>query len=195
METGKLIIISAPSGTGKSTIIGQVMQDANLRLSFSISATTRQPREGEQDGVHYYFMSVEQFQKEIADDAFAEYEQVYEGRYYGTLKREIERINAQGDNVILDVDVKGGINVKKLYGNRAMSIFIAPPNIETLRERLIGRGTDSMEEINKRISKAEYELSFAPSFDYYIVNDDLTVAVNSVHQLIADFVGVNEIQQ
>ncbi|MBR6248704.1 MAG: guanylate kinase [Muribaculaceae bacterium] len=193
METGKLIIISAPSGTGKSTIIGQVMQDANLRLSFSISATTRQPREGEQDGVHYYFMSVEQFQKEIADDAFAEYEQVYEGRYYGTLKREIERINAQGDNVILDVDVKGGINVKKLYGNRAMSIFIAPPNIETLRERLIGRGTDSMEEINKRISKAEYELSFAPSFDYYIVNDDLTVAVNSVHQLIADFVGVNEI--
>ncbi len=193
METGKLIIISAPSGTGKSTIIGQVMQDANLRLSFSISATTRQPREGEQDGVHYYFMSVEQFQKEIADDAFAEYEQVYEGRYYGTLKREIERINAQGDNVILDVDVKGGINVKKLYGNRAMSIFIAPPNIETLRERLIGRGTDSMEEINKRISKAEYELSFAPSFDYYIVNDDLTVAVNSVHQLIADFVGVNKI--
>ncbi len=193
METGKLIIISAPSGTGKSTIIGQVMQDANLRLSFSISATTRQPREGEQDGVHYYFMSVEQFQKEIADDAFAEYEQVYEGRYYGTLKREIERINAQGDNVILDVDVKGGINVKKLYGNRAMSIFIAPPNIETLRERLICRGTDSMEEINKRISKAEYELSFAPSFDYYIVNDDLTVAVNSVHQLIADFVGVNEI--
>ena len=193
METGKLIIISAPSGTGKSTIIGQVMQDANLRLSFSISATTRQPREGEQDGVHYYFMSVEQFQKEIADDAFAEYEQVYEGRYYGTLKREIERINSQGDNVILDVDVKGGINVKKLYGNRAMSIFIAPPNIETLRERLIGRGTDSMEEINKRISKAEYELSFAPSFDYYIVNDDLTVAVNSVHQLIADFVGVNEI--
>ncbi len=193
METGKLIIISAPSGTGKSTIIGQVMQDANLRLSFSISATTRQPREGEQDGVHYYFMSVEQFQKEIADDAFAEYEQVYEGRYYGTLKREIERINSQGDNVILDVDVKGGINVKKLYGKRAMSIFIAPPNIETLRERLIGRGTDSMEEINKRISKAEYELSFAPSFDYYIVNDDLTVAVNSVHQLIADFVGVNEI--
>jgi guanylate kinase len=193
METGKLIIISAPSGTGKSTIIGQVMQDANLRLSFSISATTRQPREGEQDGVHYYFMSVEQFQKEIADDAFAEYEQVYEGRYYGTLKREIERINAQGDNVILDVDVKGGINVKKLYGKRAMSIFIAPPNIETLRERLIGRGTDSMEEINKRISKAEYELSFAPSFDYYIVNDDLTVAVNSVHQLIADFVGVNKI--
>ena len=142
METGKLIIISAPSGTGKSTIIGQVMQDANLRLSFSISATTRQPREGEQDGVHYYFMSVEQFQKEIADDAFAEYEQVYEGRYYGTLKREIERINAQGDNVILDVDVKGGINVKKLYGNRAMSIFIAPPNIETLRERLICRGAD-----------------------------------------------------
>ena len=193
METGKLIIISAPSGTGKSTIIGQVMQDANLRLSFSISATTRQPREGEQDGVHYYFMSVEQFQKEIADDAFAEYEQVYEGRYYGTLKREIERINAQGDNVILDVDVKGGINVKKLYGKRAMSIFIAPPNIETLRERLIGRGTDSMEEINKRISKAEYELSFAPSFDYYIVNDDLTVAVNSVPQLIADLVGVNEI--
>ena len=193
METGKLIIISAPSGTGKSTIIGQVMQDANLRLSFSISATTRQPREGEQDGVHYYFMSVEQFQKEIADDAFAEYEQVYEGRYYGTLKREIERINSQGDNVILDVDVKGGINVKKLYGKRAMSIFIAPPNIETLRERLICRGTDSMEEINKRISKAEYELSFAPSFDYYIVNDDLTVAVNSVHQLIADFVGVNEI--
>ena len=190
METGKLIIISAPSGTGKSTIIGQVMQDARLRLSFSISATTREPREGEQDGVHYYFMSVEQFQREIADNAFAEYEQVYEGRYYGTLKREIERINAQGDNVILDVDVKGGINVKKLYGNRAMSIFIAPPNIETLRERLIGRGTDSMEEINKRISKAEYELSFAPSFDYYIVNDDLTVAVNSVHQLIADFVGV-----
>ena len=188
MSIGKLIIISAPSGTGKSTIINEVIKDEALHLEFSISATTRKPREGEKDGVNYYFMTIEDFEREIKADAFAEYEEVYEGRYYGTLKREIERIMSHGRNVILDVDVVGGVNVKRIYGSQALSVFIQPPSIDTLRERLEKRATDAAEEIDRRIAKAEYELSFAPQFDVTVVNDVLATAVTEVHDLIASFV-------
>jgi len=192
METGKLIIISAPSGTGKSTIINAIIDDERLKLEFSVSATTRSPREGEQHGVNYYFLTVEDFKQRIANDEFAEFEEVYAGRYYGTLKSEIERINAKGKNVILDLDVMGGINVKKLYGDHARSIFIKPPSVDTLRERLIARATDSMEEINKRISKAEFEISKSPEFDKLVVNDVLETAVEEVRTLILDFVEPKE---
>lgn len=187
-KKGKLIIISAPSGTGKSTIIGELTKDDSLKLEFSISATTRQPRRGEQDGVNYYFMTVEQFKEAIANDEFAEYEEVYPGRYYGTLKREIERINGDGRNVILDIDVKGGVNVKRMYGDEALSIFIAPPSIATLQARLDGRATDSAEEIAKRVAKAEFELTFADKFDYRVVNDDLATAVEQTRSLIKQFI-------
>lgn len=187
-KKGKLIIISAPSGTGKSTIIGELTKDDSLKLEFSISATTRQPRRGEQDGVSYYFMTVEQFKEAIANDEFAEYEEVYPGRYYGTLKREIERINGDGRNVILDIDVKGGVNVKRMYGDEALSIFIAPPSIATLQARLEGRATDSAEEIAKRVAKAEFELTFADKFDHRVVNDDLATAVEQTHSLIKQFI-------
>lgn len=187
-KKGKLIIISAPSGTGKSTIIGELTKDDSLKLEFSISATTRQPRRGEQDGVNYYFMTVEQFKEAIANDEFAEYEEVYPGRYYGTLKREIERINGDGHNVILDIDVKGGVNVKRMYGDEALSIFIAPPSIATLQARLEGRATDSAEEIAKRVAKAEFELTFADKFDHRVVNDDLATAVEQTRSLIKQFI-------
>ncbi len=187
-KKGKLIIISAPSGTGKSTIISELTKDDSLKLEFSISATTRQPRRGEQDGVNYYFMTVEQFKEAIANDEFAEYEEVYPGRYYGTLKREIERINGDGRNVILDIDVKGGVNVKRMYGDEALSIFIAPPSIATLQARLEGRATDSTEEIAKRVAKAEFELTFADKFDHRVVNDDLATAVEQTRSLIKQFI-------
>lgn len=191
METGKLIIISAPSGTGKSTIINSIIDDERLKLEFSVSATTRSPRDGEKDGVSYYFLTVERFKELIAEDAFAEYEEVYEGRYYGTLKSEIERINNAGKNVILDVDVLGGINVKKLYGTHALSIFIQPPSVEVLKQRLLARATDSIEEIEKRISKAEFEISHADKFDRKVINDKLETAVSDIRNLILDFVTKN----
>lgn len=188
METGKLIIISAPSGTGKSTIINAIIGDERLKLEFSVSATTRTPRDGEKDGVSYYFLSVDDFKSRIANEEFAEFEEVYPGRYYGTLKSEIERINRNGKNVILDVDVKGGINVKKMYGDHAMSIFIQPPSVDVLRERLLARATDNIEEINKRVSKAEFEISHASQFDKVVVNDVLETAVEDVRSLILDFI-------
>lgn len=185
---GKLIIISAPSGSGKSTIIGRIMQDESLRLSFSVSATTR-PRRGEEvHGVDYYYKTVDEFKQMIADDQLVEYQEVYEGRYYGTPKSEVERITGLGRNVVLDLDVLGGVNVKRMYGDRALSIFIQPPSVEVLRQRLIGRGTDSMEDIMARVNKAEFEISIGPQFDYTVINDDLETAVAEVHRLISDFV-------
>lgn len=185
---GKLIIISAPSGSGKSTIIGRIMQDESLRLSFSVSATTR-PRRGEEvNGVDYYYKTVDEFKQMIADDQLVEYQEVYEDRYYGTPKSEVERITGLGRNVVLDLDVLGGVNVKRMYGDRALSIFIQPPSVEVLRQRLIGRGTDSMEDIMARVSKAEFEISIGPQFDYTVINDDLETAVAEVHRLISDFV-------
>lgn len=188
MEQGKLIIISAPSGSGKSTIIGRIMQDESLRLAFSVSATTRPRRGQEVHGVDYYFLTQEEFENKIEGDELVEYQEVYKGRYYGTLKSEVERITAMGMNVVLDLDVLGGVNVKRMYGDRALSIFIQPPSVEVLRERLIKRGTDSMEDIQARVDKAEFEISIGPQFDYTVINDDLDTAVNEVHQLIEDFI-------
>ena len=185
---GKLIIISAPSGSGKSTIIGQIINDPELRLEFSVSATTRPPRKGETDGKEYYFLSERQFRDAIAADKFAEYQEVYPGRFYGTLKSEIERIVSHGCNVMLDLDVLGGINVKKIYGEDALSIFIMAPSVDVLRERLLARGTDSIDDINKRVEKAEFEISFAPQFDECVVNDILETAVARARTVITDFI-------
>jgi len=189
MEQGKLIIISAPSGSGKSTIIGHIMQDESLKLAFSVSATTRPRRGKEEHGVDYYFISTDEFKQMIADDELVEYQEVYEGRFYGTPKSEVERITGMGMNVVLDLDVLGGVNVKKMYGDRAISIFIQPPSVEVLRQRLINRGTDSLEDINARVDKAEFEISIGPQFDHTVINDDLDKAVAQVHDLIADFIG------
>lgn len=187
--SGKLIIISAPSGCGKSTIIHDLTQRGNIDMTFSVSATNRKPREGEIDGVHYHFLSTSEFHDRIASGDFLEYEEVYPGRFYGTLKSEINRALDAGSNIVLDIDVKGGINVKKLYGDRALSIFIEPPSVEELRRRLENRGTESREVIDERISRAEFELSLAPQFDVVVVNDNLEQAIDRTEQLILDFIG------
>lgn len=182
----KLIIFSAPSGSGKSTIINYLLKQ-NLNLAFSISATSRPPRGTEQHGVEYFFLSPEEFRQRIANDEFLEYEEVYEDRFYGTLKAQVERQLEAGQNVVFDVDVVGGCNIKQYYGNRALSIFIQPPSIEELRKRLEGRGTDAPEVIEDRLAKASYELTFAPKFDKVVVNDDLEKAQAETLQLIKDF--------
>ena len=172
---GKLIIFSAPSGSGKSTIINYLLTQ-ELNLAFSISATSRPPRGTEQNGVEYFFLSPDEFRSRIANDEFLEYEEVYQDRFYGTLKAQVEKQLAAGQNVVFDVDVVGGCNIKKFYGERALSVFIQPPSVEELRKRLVGRGTDTPEVIESRIAKVEYDLSFAPKFDAVIVNDDLAPA-------------------
>ncbi len=164
------------------------MKNDDLKLEFSISATTRPLRGEEKDGVNYYFLTPEEFKKRIELDEFAEFEEVYAGRFYGTLKSEITRITSSGKNVILDLDVKGGINVKRIYGKKALSIFIKPPSIETLRQRLLSRATDSMEDINNRIDKAAYEMTFIDQFDCSVVNDVLANAVKEVEDIISEFV-------
>ena len=175
-SAGSLIIFGAPSGSGKSTIINYLMSMPELNLAFSVSATTRAPRGSERNGVEYLFMSHEEFHSHIANDDFIEYEQVYSGSFYGTLKSQVERQLAKGQNVVLDLDVNGGLRVKEIYGERAMSMFIQPPSIQALRQRLEGRGTDAPEVIDKRIERAEYELSMAPRYDCIVVNDDLETA-------------------
>ena len=184
---GKLIIFSAPSGSGKSTIINFLLKQ-NLNLHFSISATSRAPRGTEKDGVEYYFLTPDEFRARIAAGDFLEYEEVYTDKYYGTLKSEVERRLMSGDNVIFDVDVVGGCNIKKFYGDRALSVFIQPPSIEDLRSRLEGRGTDAPEVIESRIAKAEFELSFADKFDVVIVNDELEKAEAETLKIIQDFI-------
>ena len=182
----KLIIFSAPSGSGKSTIINYLLT-CGLDLAFSISATSRPPRGTEQHGVEYFFLSPEEFRRRIANDEFLEYEEVYTDRFYGTLKSQVENQLEAGQNVVFDVDVVGGCNIKQFYGNRALSIFIKPPSVEELRKRLVGRGTDSPEIIETRIDKAEFELSFAPKFDVVIVNDDLEKAKAETLEVISRF--------
>lgn len=185
---GKIIIISAPSGCGKSTIINAILSQGDIDMQFSVSATSRPPREGEVHGVNYFFLTEQEFREKISQDAFVEYEEVYSGRFYGTLKSEVERICNQGHNVILDIDVKGGVNVKRLYGDRAISIFIMPPSVEELRRRLVTRNTDSQEMINERVGKAQYEIGFAPQYDCRIVNDDLEIAIRQTRAAILNFI-------
>lgn len=184
---GKLIIFSAPSGSGKSTIINKLMSEYGLQGRFSISATSRKPRGSEQDGVEYYFLTEEDFRRRISEGDFLEYEEVYPGCFYGTLRSEVDRTLAQGENVILDIDVQGGLNVKKIYGDRALTLFIQPPSIERLRERLERRGTDAPEVIERRLAKAETELSFAHRYDAVVVNDDLEEACRDAARVIEDF--------
>ena len=183
----KIVIISAPSGSGKSTLIGKLMEIKELKLEFSVSATTRAPRGKEVDGKDYYFLSVSDFQQRINADQFVEYEQVYEGRYYGTLRSELDRIFAKGHNIIFDVDVEGGINLKKIFGDDSISVFIQPPSVEELRRRLVGRGTDSAEEIEKRVSKAAQEIERAPMFDKIVINDDLETAFKEFSEIVGGF--------
>lgn len=183
---GKLLIFSAPSGSGKSTIINYLLQK-NLNLQFSISATSRPPRGSEKNGVEYYFLSPDDFRKKIDNDEFLEYEEVYKDRYYGTLKTEVDRIINNGGNVIFDIDVVGGCNVKKHFGNKALSIFVEPPSIEELEIRLKKRGTDTLDTIKDRIEKAEHELTYANKFDVVIRNEDLETAQKEVLQKVTQF--------
>lgn len=185
---GKLIIFSAPSGSGKSTIVSYLMKEhPELNLAFSVSATTRAPRGTEKNGVEYIFLSEEEFKAKIAAGEFLEHEEVYPGRFYGTLKEQVERQTEKGENVVFDVDVKGGCNIKKFYGSRALSIFIQPPSVEELRRRLESRATDAPEVIEQRLSKAAYELTFADKFDHVVVNDDLAEAEAETLKLVSDF--------
>ncbi len=187
MKNG-LLIFSAPSGSGKSTIVNWLMTEhPELKLAFSISCTSRAPRGTEQNGVEYFFLSPEEFKKKIEAEDFLEYEEVYQDRFYGTLKSQVESQLNAGDTVIFDVDVKGGVNIKKFYGDRAMSIFVQPPSIEALRQRLNGRGTDAPEVIEQRLARASYELTFAPQFDHVVVNDDLAKAEEEVYRLVKEF--------
>ena len=192
MNDKKLIIFSAPSGSGKSTIINWLMAEhPELSLAFSISCTSRKPRGTEQNGVEYFFLTPEEFRQRIANDEFLEYEEVYEDRFYGTLKSQVERQLEAGQNVVFDVDVKGGCAIKKFYGDRALSVFIQPPSIEALRQRLEGRGTDAPEVIEQRLQRAEFELSFADKFDRVVINDDLKTAEEETFQIINDFLTSN----
>jgi len=183
---GKLIIFSAPSGAGKSTLV-QHLLTCGFDMEFSISATSRAPRGNEKHGVEYYYLSPEEFRQRIDNHEFLEYEEVYPNCYYGTLRSEVERITGSGKNIVFDVDVVGGINIKEEFGNRALAVFIAPPSKEILHDRLINRGTDSPEMIEKRIGKADYEMTFAPQFDIVVVNDDLQIAKNEAENVIREF--------
>ena len=183
---GKLVIFSAPSGSGKTTIVRELLKHFP-QFEFSISATSRNPRGQEQNGVDYYFMTNEEFRQRVECDEFVEWEEVYQGTCYGTLKSEMDRIWSKGNVIIFDVDVMGGINLKKLFGDDACSMFIMPPSVEELERRLRGRGTDSEETILKRVAKAEFEISKAPEFDYTVVNDDLQVAIDEAKAIINKF--------
>ena len=184
---GKLIIFSAPSGAGKTTIVRHLLEQ-NLNLEFSISATSRGKRHNETNGKDYYFLSPEEFCAKIENDEFLEWEEVYAGTFYGTLKSEVERIRNNGKHVIFDVDVVGGCNIKKYYGDEALAIFVQPPSVEELRNRLVSRSTDAPEVIEKRVAKAEYELTFANQFDCIIVNEDLTKAFEEAELCIRKFI-------
>ena len=185
---GRLIIFSAPSGSGKSTIVQWLMKEhPELKLYFSISCTSRAPRGTEQNGVEYFFLTPEEFRTKIQNDEFLEYEEVYQDRFYGTLKAQVERQREAGQNVVFDVDVKGGINIKKYYGDDALSLFIQPPSVEELRRRLVGRATDTPEAIEQRLAKAEYEMTFAPQFDSIVINDNLEEAKEKTLELLSSF--------
>ena len=186
-NTGKLIIVSAPSGSGKTSIVKYLIEN-QPDIEFSISATSRNPRSGEKDGVDYYFMTTDEFRNKIETNQFVEWEEVYNGTYYGTLRSEIYRIWNNGKHIIFDVDVKGGLNLKSEFGSRAISLYIKPPGINELRQRLIKRGTDNIEEINRRIDKAEHEMAEAINFDEVIINDNLDEACREALNVCRDFI-------
>ncbi len=183
----KMIVVSAPSGSGKSTLINYLMTQFS-NLEFSISATSRSPRGEEKNGVEYYFLTPEEFRKKIEGGEFLEYEEVYKDKFYGTLKSEVSRINGKGNVVIFDVDVVGGCNIKKMYGDNALSIFIMPPSVNALKERLLKRATDSLEVINDRVEKASQEMTFAPRFDRIVVNDDLESTKGLMKKIVGEFI-------
>jgi guanylate kinase len=183
----KVIIFSAPSGAGKSTIVNHIL-GLHPEIEFSISATSRAPRGQEQHGVEYYFFTADEFRQMIAEDKFVEHEEVYPGSFYGTLKSEVERIWAKGHVIVFDIDVQGGVNLKRIFGDQAFSVFIQAPSVEVLRERLVGRGTDTPEAIEKRVAKAASEMEFAAGkFDHVLVNDDLQTAFAEAERIIGDF--------
>ena len=185
--SNKVIIFSAPSGAGKSTVVNHLL-GLYPELEFSISATSRVPRGQEQHGVEYYFYTADKFRTMIAEDKFVEYEEVYSGSFYGTLRSEVERIWAKGHTIVFDIDVQGGVNLKRIFGEQALSIFIQAPSVEILRERLIGRGTDTAEAIEKRVAKAASEMEFAAGkFDYTLINDDLQTALTEAENLVKGF--------
>lgn len=186
MAKGKLIIFSAPSGSGKTTIVRHLLK-INAGFEFSISATSRAPRNTETDGVDYHFLSEEEFRGKINNHEFLEWEEVYPGTFYGTLKSEVERIRNKGKHVLFDVDVIGGINIKKFYGDEALAVFIQPPSIDELEQRLMRRSTDSPEVIRKRVQKAAYELTFAPNFDRILINGDLQASLAQAEKLVKEF--------
>lgn len=187
MSKGKLIIFSAPSGSGKSTIVGELLKEDSYKLRFSISATTRAPRGEEKDGKEYYFLSTEDFNEKIENNEFLEWEEVYSGCFYGTLKSEIERITSMGNNIVFDIDVIGGVNIKKMFKEDALAIFIQPPSIKELKNRLINRATDTEETIQERLNKAEYEMTYADKFDVIIVNDNLEKAITETKKTLTSF--------
>lgn len=185
---GKIIIVSAPSGTGKSSIISKIIDNPELALGFSVSATSRSPRGEERDGREYYFLTPDEFSRRVEAGEFVEWEEVYKGTCYGTLLSEVERVTGEGRNLIMDIDVKGALNVKKRFGDEAVSIFIMPPSLEELERRLRGRQTDSEEAISRRLGKAGYEMTFASEFDERVVNDNLSRAASEVEEIIRNFV-------
>ncbi|HET8808886.1 MAG TPA: guanylate kinase [Flavobacteriaceae bacterium] len=189
MIEGKLIVFSAPSGSGKTTIVQHLLKQGDLNLDFSISATSREPRNGETDGKDYYFMSLDTFKTHIKNDDFLEWEEVYRDNFYGTLKSEVERIWAQGKHVIFDIDVVGGLDIKKIYPERTLAVFVQPPSIEELKIRLKKRKTETEERINMRVAKASVEMATAPQFDFIILNNNLEEALNDAHKLVEDFIG------
>lgn len=182
----KVLIFSAPSGSGKSTIVNHLLS-LHPEIEFSVSATSRPPRGEEQNGVAYWFMTADEFRAKVAADEFVEYEEVYPGRFYGTLKSEVKRIWAKDHVIIFDVDVKGGVNLKKYFGDNALSIFIQAPSVEVLRDRLIKRGTDSQEDIENRVNKAAEEMTYADKFDYVLVNDVLETALSEAEKVVDEF--------
>lgn len=186
---GKLIVFSAPSGSGKTTIVRALLERPSLNLDFSISATSRAPRGKEIHGKDYYFLSTEDFEQAIKKGEFLEWEEVYPGQYYGTLKSEVDRLRDQGKNVVFDIDVKGGMSIKKAFGPEVLAIFVQPPSVEVLAQRLKGRGTESEDKIKLRLDKAQQELAFAPSFDHVLINDELTLAIEQAEALILEHIG------
>lgn len=192
MQSGKLIVFSAPSGSGKTTIVQHLLAQPELNLEFSISATSREPRHGEVEGKDYYFLSLEDFKKKIKGEEFLEWEEVYRDNFYGTLKSEIDKIWAKGKNVIFDIDVVGGLDIKNIYPDNTLAVFVKPPSIEELKIRLKKRKTESDDKINMRVAKASIELATAPQFDFIIENNDLQAALKEAYHLVSTFVGANK---